>query len=141
VYIGDNIITAIDAWLDSGCGPDYHAQPLAQDWARLSKVSEELGEATAELILHSGQNPRKPRDPDAYARMLKEIADVVCAGIVCLQHFTKDAGQTSEVIYANLRKIVTRSPEIMDAIDALSVNGSGEMFSAMYDSHGIPAND
>lgn len=118
MHIGDNTIAAIDTWLDSGAGQAYQNQPLAQDWARLSKVSEELGEAIAELILYSGQNPRKPQDAEAYGRMLKEIADVICTGLLCLQHFTKDMTITSKVINANLRKIITRNPEILsDEID------------------------
>src|SRR5450755_5196821 len=68
-------ITAVDRWLDANCSEDYKSQPLAQDWARVSKMIEELGEAISEIILFTGQNPRKPRDLTARARMLKEIAD------------------------------------------------------------------
>jgi phosphoribosyl-ATP pyrophosphohydrolase len=116
MYIDDATIAAIDAWLDSGAGEDYQAQPLAQDWARVSKVAEELGEAVSEFILATRQNPRKAADPAAHGRMLKEIADVIVCGMVCLQHFTKDTDVTNEVIYANLRKITGRNPEILGAI-------------------------
>jgi hypothetical protein len=108
VNIDSDVIVAADRWLDADCGPAYQAQPLAQDWGRLSKVIEELGEAIAEMILWTGQNPRKPRDPAAYDRMLKEIADVVASGLVCIQHFTKDIDATEAVIAANFEKLRSR---------------------------------
>lgn len=111
MIINPRTVADADRWLDADCGPDYHAQPLAQDWARLAKVGEELGEAIQELILWTAQNPRKPQDPDAGTRLLKEIADVVATGILCIQHFTKDIGATQAVITANFDKIDARIPD------------------------------
>jgi hypothetical protein len=52
-YADDTIdwqsIRDIDAWLDRAVSGMYTDQPLAQDWARLSKVAEELSEALEEL--------------------------------------------------------------------------------------------
>ena len=98
-------ITSIDEWLDGNVGSTYNVAPLAQDWARVSKIAEELGEAISELILYTGQNPRKPIDPDAYERMLKELADVVCTGTLAIQHFTKNEEATRSIIDANWAKI------------------------------------
>jgi len=106
-------ITAVDRWLDANCSEDYKSQPLAQDWARVSKMIEELGEAISEIILFTGQNPRKPRDLTARARMLKEIADVITTGTLGIQHFTRDADETMSIIYANMSKILNRNPEIL----------------------------
>lgn len=44
-------IEVIDYWLDQSVGLEYIKQPLAQDWARISKVAEELGEAINERIV------------------------------------------------------------------------------------------
>jgi hypothetical protein len=52
------MIRDVDLWLDSDVSPVYKEQPLAQDWARICKETEEKGESIAELILATGQNPR-----------------------------------------------------------------------------------
>lgn len=105
------MIATIDDWLDDGASGLYIDQPLAQDWARISKVSEELGEAVAEFILFTGQNPRKPMDSLARDRMLKELADVVCTATLAIQHFTKDERLTSGIILGNWDKIYARATE------------------------------
>jgi len=100
-----------DIWLDEAVSADYINQPLAQDWARVAKMSEEIGEAIAELISMTGQNPRKPRDPEAYVKFLKEMGDAVVTGILGIQHFTKDTEFTSEVINAAITKLAGRIPD------------------------------
>jgi hypothetical protein len=104
-------IATADNWLDSQTGPDYRKQPLAQDWARVSKIQEELGEAIAELILWTGQNPRKQHDTNARERMLAELADTVLTGILAITHFTKDAHRTDEILDVSLNKIARRANE------------------------------
>lgn len=110
IVIPFEFIEDVDAWLDSKCGPLYLKQPLAQDWARVSKVSEELGEAIAQLIIFTGQNPRKSEDGNAYPMLLAELADVVLTGILAMQHFTKDVVETQAYINACVRKIQSRLP-------------------------------
>jgi hypothetical protein len=95
-------------WLDKNVSQEYKDQPLAQDWARIAKVQEELGEAIAEFISWSGQNPRKPRKLSARDDMCKELADTVLTGIYALCHF-EGAG------YARL-KIMSRMKEHADRI-------------------------
>lgn len=98
----------IDAWLDDNVSDSYKQQPLAQDWARISKVSEELGETISELILMSGQNPRKGTCPDARMAMLKEAAQTALTGILAIQHFTKNAPETRELIRTVLHDLEYR---------------------------------
>lgn len=111
---GDTIdwitVERVDQWLDNGVGQDYKDQPLAQDWGRVSKISEELGEVIAELILATKQNPRKPFDPEAHNRMLKELGDVVLTGIVAIQHFTKDSYESKTIIRLAFAKVASRVP-------------------------------
>jgi len=85
------MITAVDTWLDTECGPAYREQPLAQTWARIVKYQKEHGEAIAELILATGQNPRKPADPAARDRLCGELADRMCASFGGIMHLVKDA--------------------------------------------------
>ena len=116
----------VDTWLDAACSQEYKDHPLAQDWARTAKVSEEIaeareermlalierahGRAIAELILATGQNPRKPADPDAGHRMLCELADVVVTGLLAIQHRTKDPDRTWGYFIAALTKALSRVP-------------------------------
>jgi len=96
--IDPGIVERVDAILDENVSPIYKDQPLAQDWARISKETEEKGESIAELILATGQNPRKPQDPDAYRRLLMELADRALTSIYALQHFTKDINLTTYIL-------------------------------------------
>jgi hypothetical protein len=90
-------ITEIDQWLDARVSGDYAGQPLAQDWARISKISEELGEATQAFIGYTAQNPRKGRTHDL-AAVLDELCDTVLTGVFAIQHFTKDEAVTRKLI-------------------------------------------
>jgi hypothetical protein len=83
-------IMAVDSYLDERVADCYKEQPWAQDWARVAKIMEEGGEAVAELIAWSGQNPRKPQDEDARGRLLTELQDVALTAIYAIQHFTKE---------------------------------------------------
>jgi hypothetical protein len=102
--ISYGIVETVDKLLDENVAQTYKDQPLAQDWARVCKVSEELGEAVNELILLTGQNPRKPTDPLAYSRMLAELADTAMSAVYAIQHFTKNVETTgSYMINAQLK--------------------------------------
>jgi hypothetical protein len=91
------IIHYVDNWLDDEVSREYRDQPLAQDWARIAKVIEELGEAVSAMIGATGQNPRKGtinhRDD-----ILNELGDVVMTGILAIQHFTKSTSATREIL-------------------------------------------
>ena len=88
-----NEVIDVDAWLDEGVAPIYGNQYLAQDWARVAKIAEETGEAIAELILATGQNPRKGTDPDARRRMLDEMADVALTAILGMHDTSRKTAQ------------------------------------------------
>lgn len=105
-------IRDIDEWLDNGVSADYHNQPLAQHWARVCKDMEETGESVAELILLTGQNPRKGIDPTAYERLLNELADRAFTSILAIQHFTKDIWVTRQVLMEKLIAMEQRVPQM-----------------------------
>ena len=102
-------IRAVDQWLDSAV-PEHYQRTLAQDWARVAKVTEEAGEAIEALIGFTGQNPRKGithtrRD------VLDELADVALTGILAIQHFTKNPRVTRMVLEMKIAALAARVPE------------------------------
>lgn len=105
-----NEVVDVDAWLDEAVDGVYRKQWIAQDWARVAKISEEAGEAIAELILATGQNPRKGTDLEARERLLHELADAALTGILAIQHFTKDSTVTREIVEQRMRRIWNRLP-------------------------------
>jgi len=100
----------VDVWLDRDVAEAYRDQPLAQDWARVGKAAEEMGEAIAALIACTGQNPRKGVC-GTQDEMLGEVADFVVTGIFGIQHFTKDSLRTWEIVSAALAKAHRRALE------------------------------
>jgi hypothetical protein len=100
-------VARIDAHLDDNVAEVYKQQPLAQDWARISKVTEERGEAIAELIGMTGQNPRKGVH-STRERLYKELCDVIATGILALQHFTKDEDITAALIADHINYLWAR---------------------------------
>jgi NTP pyrophosphatase (non-canonical NTP hydrolase) len=105
-------ISKIDRWLDSAVSDTYIHQPLAQDWARVGKVIEELGEVIRALIGFTGQNPRKGIT-HSRQEMLDELADTAITGILGMQHFTKDASETRQILQEKLKAIENRVPKPM----------------------------
>ena len=104
------IIHNVDEWLDSDVSVTYREQPLGQDWARVAKVAEEVGEAIDALIGCTGQNPRKGHYGEV-EDLLGELADVAMTGMFAIQHFTKDNARTASVIMAALEKAAARAAE------------------------------
>lgn len=98
-----DLIGWMDQWLDSQAPEPYRTeQPLAQDWARVAKVTEEAGEAIDALIGLTGQNPRKGHY-GSRAELLDELADVALTGLYAIQHFTQDEGLTLRVLMERAR--------------------------------------
>jgi NTP pyrophosphatase (non-canonical NTP hydrolase) len=107
-------VEAIDRWLDAYAGQLYQDQPLGQDWARLGKVIEELGEVIQAIIGLTGQNPRKGVT-NGKDEVLSELADVAFTAIFCLQHFTKDTQEVRDILRGKLSRIKTRVPHASSA--------------------------
>lgn len=108
-------LARIDEWLDDAVSDDYKAGPLAQDWARIAKVSEELGEAVNAFILYTGQNPRKQRS-DSIHDTLNELADVAITALLAIQHFTKDESQTGALLLDKVRATYVRMVDAKRAV-------------------------
>lgn len=115
-----NEIATIDRWLDDYVSQEYKDQPLAQDWARVAKVIEELGEAVNELILMTGQNPRKERK-DGINPLLSELADVAITAMLAIQHFTQDQARTGSVLVDKVQMIGKRAAQHKHMADMRTV--------------------
>ena len=101
-------IRNVDAWLDSEAGDGYGPGSLAQDWGRVAKAAEEVGEAIAALIAMTGQNPRKGVH-GTLDDLLGELGDVAVTGIFAIQHFTKNEHQTGAIVMAAMEKAASRA--------------------------------
>jgi len=97
----------VDAHLDANAAPEFLAQPLAADWARVTKVCEESGEVWAALSKYTGENLRKGAC-GTLDELLGELGDTVSAGICAIQHLTKDTDRTWEVVSAAFAKARAR---------------------------------
>lgn len=106
--IHDHVVKMVDYQLDRQVAQKYKDQPLAQDWARICKIVEETGEAINELILFTGQNPRKGKDKEAFERLLYELADTALTPVYALQHFTKDIALTRYIMDKAQQKHLSR---------------------------------
>lgn len=101
-------ITKLDVWLDDNVAVKYKEQPMAQDLARIAKLTEEAGEAIDEFILWTGQNPRKGENSAAYLDMLLELADCFVTSLLAIQHFTKDIEATKRIINSKIEFLKER---------------------------------
>lgn len=107
IFFSQEMIEAIDRWIDAGVSPSYQEQRLALDWSRIGKISEELGEVTDALIGCTGQNPRKGYYSSLEA-VTRELADVAWTAIFAIQHFTKDETETGRILVDRLDSIYRR---------------------------------
>lgn len=118
------LIVWADAHLDACASDGYKAEPLAQDWARVAKASEEVGEAIDALIGISGQNPRKGKY-GTIDDLLNELADVALTGMYAMQHFTKN-GDAIDRVLARARYHKMRIESHPLARDFLAKIGGGK---------------
>lgn len=107
VQINLDGLEKVDNWIDGQSSEFYQRQPLAQDWARVSKIGEEMGEAIQALIGYTGQNPRKGFT-HSRGQVLDELADVAYTAIAAIQHFTKDQQSTALILQRKINSVADR---------------------------------
>lgn len=103
--LSDEFIIKQDRWLDENVAERYKKEPLAQNWARIAKIQEELGEVVDAFILYTGQNPRKGKT-GTFHKVCQELADVVITATLALQHLTNDLNTTK--IHVRMREAEIR---------------------------------
>lgn len=127
----------VDEWLDDTVSDAYKAQPMAQDWARISKIGEELGEVIDAWIIHTGQNPRKTQ-VEMMPEVLAELADVACTAILCMLHFTKDESTAGAILCDKVQSICRRMVNAKQEAARMKVRNARDAQSAQrawLDSH------
>jgi NTP pyrophosphatase (non-canonical NTP hydrolase) len=108
------IVRDVDAHLDANTAEPYRRQPLAGDWARITKVCEEAGEVWKALSKATGENPRKGVC-GTWDELLEELGDTASAALCAIQHVTKDEARTAAVLVAALEKAHRRVGEFAEA--------------------------
>lgn len=113
-YMQDSIdwqtIDIVNDWLDRKVASKYHDQPLAQDWARISKVIEELGEAIQAFIGYTGQNPRKGVT-HSKEEVLDELGDTALTAILAMYHFTSNSVDIRQILSRKQKLLLDRIPK------------------------------
>lgn len=99
-------IAALSEWVDM-YPPNATRDAEAQAWGRLSKISEEVGEAVAAFVGATNQNPRKghTHGPDA---VQKELLDVALTALCAYEHFTGNRGTSMVAFFAHTLKVSRR---------------------------------
>ena len=90
-------IERLDTYLDDQVSSIYKQQPLAQTWARISKIGEEYGEVIDAFIGVTGQNPRK----GFYSSTVdvdNELVDTALTAILALMHRVKNVEMLERTI-------------------------------------------
>jgi NTP pyrophosphatase (non-canonical NTP hydrolase) len=100
---------------DADVAEGYKGQPLAQDWARVAKVTEEAGEAIDALIGVTGQNPRKGFY-GSWDDLDDELCDVALTALYALQHFKKNPEAVTRALLRRARyhhqRVQAKTPPI-----------------------------
>lgn len=100
-------VARLSEWIDRH---NAHKSQEAVTWGRLAKLAEETGEIIQEMILHTGQNPRKPQD-DRTAELIKENLDVALTAFGNVEHLTGNQGESLLRFLTHLGNVVTRAEQ------------------------------
>lgn len=98
-------IAALSRWIDAGQGD---RDPEAILWGRVSKVTEEAGEAIAALIGATGQNPRKGYTHD-HMDVVQELLDVAITALGAVEHMTGNTGKSVRLLDHKVANVVQRA--------------------------------
>ena len=100
-------LAALSRWIDSH--PANTARdPEAQLWGRVSKVSEETGEAIAALIGATGQNPRKGTT-HSLEDVVSELLDVAVTALCAVEHLRGNTGGSLAELHTMIDRTVRRA--------------------------------
>lgn len=100
-------IARLSKWIDAA---NAHRDPEARTWGRMAKVAEEAGEVITEMILRTGQNPRKPQTANDNA-LLKENLDVAITALGNVEHLTGNQGTSMHRLIIHLANVVARAEQ------------------------------
>jgi len=97
-------LTAISKWID-----DHNADktPLEQLLTRFLKIHEERGEAAAEIIGMSGQNPRKGVTANV-EDVMEESLDWAITALGVVEHITGNRGDAFHLLFKKIQDVDAR---------------------------------
>lgn len=98
-------VARLSAWIDAA---NVHRDPEALTWGRMAKLAEETGEVISEMILHTGQNPRKPQQ-DQHDTLIKENLDVAITALGNVEHLNGNDGSSLILLLVHLSSTIARA--------------------------------
>jgi hypothetical protein len=98
-------LVLLSKWIDAG---NRDRDPEAVLWGRVSKITEEAGEAIAALIGMTGQNPRKGVTHDRND-LVGELLDVAITALGAVEHVTGHNGQAMPMLTNKLHTVTNRA--------------------------------
>ncbi len=105
-------LNEINRWLDST--PANIARDLeAVTWARISKLSEEVGEVVSAYIGVTGTNPRKGQY-SSLDDVVDELLDVGVTALVAVEHFIRGKGNSLDLLHKHIDAIHSRVTSGLD---------------------------
>ncbi len=98
-------LAAISDWIDAH---NAHRHPLVSLWSRVTKASEEAGEAQDELRLWLGENPRKPKTETDRA-VVEELLDTAVAALGAVEHLRGNNGVALSMLFYKIDQVHERA--------------------------------
>lgn len=98
-------LVAISRWVDSH---NAHRDPETNLWSRVTKASEEAGEAQTALRGVLGENPRKGVTHD-YGDVIKELLDTAVAALGAVEHMMGHRGDSLAMLRMHINDVYVRS--------------------------------
>ena len=96
----------LSEWIDQA---NAHRDPESVLWGRVCKITEETGEAVTALIAYTGQNPRKPKRPEARGELIAELLDVAVTALTAVEHLSGNNGMSIEMLELKVATVVARA--------------------------------
>ena len=103
--MASDALRALSQWIDDG---NAERDPEAILWGRVSKITEEAGEAIAALIGWTGQNPRKGITHNRHA-LIEELLDVAVTALGAVEHVTDNRGEALDRLNDKILRVAKRA--------------------------------
>lgn len=99
-------VSGISQWIDTS--PANAARDReALGWSRVTKVTQEAGEAVDAWELHLGGNPRKPVGP--LNDVIEELLDAAIAALGGVEHLTGNSGVALGLMFDKIDRVHERA--------------------------------
>lgn len=110
-------LVSMSKWLDRS---NAHHHPDAVTWGRISKITEEAGEAIGAYIGYTGQNPRKGKTHMRH-QVIDELLDVAVTALGAVEHLSGHQGLAFAALADRINAVARRA-----GVEALAEPGVDE---------------